>query len=172
MLQQNTTKIKSIKDEEYNNWLKELKNRFKKSQIKAAVKVNSELIRFYWSLGRDIVIMKSEAKWGSKFYETLSKDLKELFPNTSGFSIRNLQYMKQFYDLFSDIVILPQVGAKLGNEIMPQVGAQIFNVPWNHLKYIIDKVDGDKEKVLFFINEIIKNNWSRDVLSTFLNYRI
>ena len=127
MLQQKTTKIKSIKDEEYNNWLKELKNRFKQSQIKAAVKVNSELIRFYWSLGRDIVKMKSEAKWGSKFYDTLSKDLKEIFPNTSGFSVRNLHYMKQFYDLFSDIIILPQVGAKIGNEIMPQVGAKIGN---------------------------------------------
>lgn len=55
------------------------------------------------------------------------------------------------------------------NEITPQVGAQIFNVPWNHLKYIMDKVDGNKEKALFFVNETIKNNWSRDVLSTFLN---
>ena len=162
-------KITSINNEEYKNWLKELKNRFKQSQIKAAVKVNVELIRFYWLLGRDIVKMKSESKWGSKFYETLAKDLKELFPNTSGFSVRNLQYMKQFYELFADLKISPQVGAQTENEITPQVGAQIFNVPWNHLKYIMDKVKGNKEKALFFVNETIKNNWSRDVLSTFLD---
>ena len=69
-------KITSINREEYKIWLKELKNRFKQSQIKAAVKVNVELIRFYWLLGRDIVKMKSESKWGSNFYETLAKDLK------------------------------------------------------------------------------------------------
>lgn len=64
---------------------------------------------------------------------------------------------------------MPQVGAQMENEITPQVGALIFNVPWNHLKYIMDKVDGNKEKALFFVNETTKNNWSRDVLSTFLN---
>ena len=162
-------KVLSIIDCQYQDWLKELKTRYKKSQIKAAVKVNEELIKFYWMLGRDIVKMKSDYKWGSKFYETLARDLKELFPNTQGFSIRNLQYMKQFYELFPANIITHQVGAQFENESMPQVGAQIFLVPWNHIKCIMDKAKGNQEFALFYIKETIKNNWSRDILNNFLD---
>lgn len=162
-------KIISITDNEYKEWLIELKHRYKQSQIKAAVKVNSELLQFYWSLGRDIVKMKSDAKWGGRFYETLAKDLKELFPNTTGFSIRNLQYMKQFYELFPAVEITQQVAAQIENEITQQVAAQIFCIPWGHLCLIISKANNNRMKALFYINETIKNNWSRDVLSTFLD---
>ena len=162
-------KVLSIIDCQYQDWLKELKTRYKKSQIKAAVKVNEELIKFYWMLGRDIVKMKSDYKWGSRFYETLARDLKELFPNTQGFSIRNLQYMKQFYELFPANIITHQVGAQFENESMPQVGEQIFLVPWNHIKCIMDKAKGNQEFALFYIKETIKNNWSRDILNNFLD---
>lgn len=163
------SKIASINNEEYKNWLRELKNRFKQSQIKAAVKVNVELIRFYWLLGRDIVKMKSESKWGSKFYETLAKDLKELFPNVSGFSISNLGYIKRFYETFKESNAT-QVGGEIeSDEIRPQVGGEIFTIPWGHIKYILDKCYLDEKKALFFVNGTIKNNWSRDVLLTFLN---
>ena len=57
-------------DDEYIKWLKNIKNRFKKTQIKAAIKVNEEMLRFYWSLGRDIVEMQAESKWGSSFFDT------------------------------------------------------------------------------------------------------
>ena len=87
-------KVLSILDKDYQNWINNLKKRYKQSQIKAAIKVNSELIKFYWSLGRDIVKMKSETRWGSKFYESLSKDLRNTFPDATGFSIRNLNDMR------------------------------------------------------------------------------
>lgn len=34
------------------------------AQLKAAVKVNSELLRFYWKLGHDLVSLKAEERWG------------------------------------------------------------------------------------------------------------
>ena len=55
-------------DDEYIKWLKNIKNRFKKTQIKAAIKVNEEMLRFYWSLGRDIVEMQAESKWGKLIF--------------------------------------------------------------------------------------------------------
>ena len=101
------TKILSINDKDYQDWLVELKTRFKQSQIKAAIKVNSELIRFYWSLGRDIVKMKSETRWGQKFYQSLSKDLKELLPNCGGMSPSNLGYMfEKFRFLFLRFLVI------------------------------------------------------------------
>lgn len=150
-------KVLSILDKDYQNWIVDLKKRYKQSQIKAAIKVNSELIQFYWSLGKDIVKMKSESRWGSKFYETLSKDLREAFPDATGFSIRNLNDMRQFYELFPE------------NEIVQQVVAQITSVPWGHIVFIIRKVKRDSKKALFYIQKTIENNWSRSVLSCFLD---
>lgn len=150
-------KVLSILDNDYRNWIKELKSRYKQSQIKAAIRVNSELIRFYWELGKDIVNMKADVKWGSKFYENLSKDLKNEFPDAGGFSIRNLKYMKQFYEL------IPQ------NVIRQQVAAQLWMIPWGHIILIISKIGKNTEKALFFVQQTIKNNWSRSVLLNFLD---
>ncbi len=153
-------KLVSINDKEYANLIRDIKERYRQSQIKAAVKVNAELIQFNWMLGKDIVDMHAEAKWGTSFFETLSRDLKKSFSNAKGFSPRNLIYMKQFYSVFPAEESVPQVGA----QFMPQVGAQIFMVPWNHIKLIIDKCSKDKNKALFYVNACIKNNWSRAVL--------
>ena len=150
-------KIISIYEKEYLDWVSDLKKRYKQSQIKAAIKVNSELIKFYWSLGRDIIKMKSESKWGSKFYEVLSKDLKENIPDSFCFSIRNLRYMKQFYELFNE------------NEITQQVVAQIEKVPWGHIILLLNKVSNNLNKAIYYINKIVENNWSRSTLSTFLD---
>ena len=67
-------------DKDYTQWVKELSLRYRRSQIKAAVKVNREMLIFYWELGRDIVEMKAESRWGSGFMKNLSRDLKEVNP--------------------------------------------------------------------------------------------
>lgn len=150
-------KVLSILDVDYRNWIQELKSRYKKSQIKAAIRVNSELIRFYWELGRDIVKMKADVKWGSKFYVNLSKDLREQFPDSRGFSITNLKVIKQFYELFPE------------EQIGQQLVAQLSMIPWGHLMLIIGRVNKNIKKAQFYVQQIIKNNWSRNVLLNFLD---
>lgn len=106
------SKLLSI-NKEYAEWLKSLSQRFHQSQIKAAVKVNSELLKFYWSLGQDIVERGFENTYGSEFFKNLSLDLQEEFPNTKGFSPTNLGYIKRFYILYSNAMkISPQVEGK------------------------------------------------------------
>ena len=131
-------KLIPIFDGEYQNWLQDLKSRYKQSQIKAAVQVNSELLRFYWSLGRDIVKMKAESKWGSGFFESLSNDLRTAFKNSGGFSVRNLRSMKYFYCLFP----LDQDQEKEANPIWQQLVSKIFLIPWGHMIYIVRKAQG------------------------------
>lgn len=153
-----------IKDRDYINWIEGLKDRYRISQIKASIMINSELIKFNWLLGKDIVDMKAESKWGSSFFESLSIDLKKNFPNATGFTPGNLRYMKRFYLLFSN-EIHPQVGDEIvSREIHPQVGDKIFNLPWGHLKLIIDKCYEKPHMALFYANASIKNNWSRSIL--------
>lgn len=111
-----------VHDRQYQSWITDVSRRFRSSQIKAAMKVNDEMLRFYWALGRDIVSMKADSLWGNRFYEVLSKDLKRIIPESKGFSPRNLRYMRDYYLLFSsDSEILPQVVAKSHSDALEQM---------------------------------------------------
>ena len=59
-------------DKDYAFWIERLSQRYKQSQIKAATHVNSEMLQFYWSLGRDIVMLHAESRWGDKFVKTFA----------------------------------------------------------------------------------------------------
>ena len=109
-------------DMDYAQWIQNLKARYKLSQIKAATQVNSEMLRFYWTLGRDIVARDAENRYGSGFYENLCRDLKEALPEASGFSRQNLQYMKRMYLLYSeDIENRPQLAGISEGRNCPQL---------------------------------------------------
>ena len=168
-----TTLIKI--DGDYAEWIRNLSLRFKQSQIKAAIKVNSEMLRFYFSLGADIVNKKAESRWGDGFFKNLSKDLQNELPGVRGFSETNLRYSKYFYLLYNQtLTIHPQVGDKFYNQdfiISPKIGDQldIFQIPWSHHKYIIDKCKKDTDKALFYVRKTLENNWSRNVLLNFLD---
>ena len=84
-------------DKEYQQWLVELKQRIRQSQIKAALRVNTELLELYWSIGSDIVRKQSISNWGDSVIEQLSADLRIAFPEMKGFSARNLWYMKRWF---------------------------------------------------------------------------
>ena len=94
----------TIIDKDYAQWVEELCKRYRRSQIKAAVKVNREMLQFYWELGRDICAMKAESRWGSKFMTALSRDLKAMNPDAKCFSTTNLLYIKNFYCLYRPYV--------------------------------------------------------------------
>ncbi|MDE5801852.1 MAG: PDDEXK nuclease domain-containing protein [Lachnospiraceae bacterium] len=148
-------------DEEYRKWIEELGKRYKQRQIKAAVSVNQEMIGFYWSIGRDIVEKSAESKWGSGFFDNLSKDMKIILPEVQGLSSSNLRYMKKFYELYSDSNF-PQLVGDLSDK-------ELFSIPWGHHRVIIDKCKLNREKSIFFVKKTILNNWSRAVLLNFLD---
>jgi len=160
----------TILDPNYKDWVKELSLRYRKSQIKAAVKVNREMLSFYWSVGKDITEKEYDNKYGSAFYKNLSVDLIAELPNVEGLSERNLRYMKSFYTLYSSCMkTLPQSVAKSENEILPQLVAELSSVPWGHHRLIIDKCKGNVEMALFYIRKVNQEGWSRDMLLNFIS---
>lgn len=82
-----------IADGNYVQWVSAIKARFRQSQIKAAVRVNNALLEFYWSIGRDLVALKAEERWGSGIVKQFALDMREAFPDTTGFSYRNIRYI-------------------------------------------------------------------------------
>ncbi len=107
----------------YTSWLREIKEKISRAQIRAALAANRELILFYWDLGQSITQKLQENAWGNKVIERLSKDLSSEFPGIQGFSRRNLYYMKKFHEYFSEFSgvgkIVPPAGAQLKNQIVP-----------------------------------------------------
>lgn len=85
----------SILDKDYVQWVEDLSVRYRQSQIRASVKVNRELLRYYWELGRDIEEMHVEERWGQGVIKKLSIDLQHRNPNSTGLSIRNIYYCKK-----------------------------------------------------------------------------
>ena len=152
-------------DAQYREWISEVSKRFHQSQIKAAVKVNDEMLRFYWQLGKELHDRKDKFSYGQSFYKTISRDLRRELPDVKSFSETNLRYMQKFAELYSEISNLPHVGEDFrSEEIEP-----LFAIPWGHHKIIIDKCNGNPKKALFFVNQVIQNNWSRAVLLNFLD---
>ena len=166
---------------QYRQWIEELSRRYQRSQIKASLSVNMEMILFYWSLGRDIVEMNAENTYGSGFFDKLSMDLRTLIPSAKCFSPTNLRYMKRFYLLVAAMAKnLPQPGETsaekkdasaitVTSKNLPQAGAELMRIPWGHIKVLIDKCREDPHKVAFYAREIQENNWSRAVLMNWLD---
>lgn len=164
----------TIIDKDYAQWIEALSVRYRQSQIRAAVKVNSEMLKYYWDLGRDIVELNAEKRWGEKVMSRLSKDLREAMPDSKCFSMTNLLYMKNFYRLYNSVFeSTPQAGEQTTAQITPQVGEQlkdyIFSVPWGHHKLLIDKCRDNVEKAIYYVRQTVDNGWSRSMLLEFIN---
>ena len=170
----------TIIDKDYTRWVEDLSVRYRQSQIKAAVRVNQELLKYYWELGRDIEEMHVEERWGQSVIKNLSVDLQLKNPNSTGLSRTNIYYAKKFYLLYSQYLkVVPQVVGQLENgkaqqavkdspEIVPQPVGQLeemlFSIPWGHHRYLIDRYGTEPAKAFFYVKKTMQEGWSRDVL--------
>lgn len=148
-------------DTDYARWVEALGARFQSSRVGAALHVNREMLRFYWSLGEDMFRLQAEVRWGSGFMRNLESDLRDALPGVRGFSFTNLNYIKRFYLMFREVVPnFPQPGGKLSEDL--------FSIPWGHVKVLIDKFYGDSERAIYYLRKVRENNWSRAVLLNFV----
>lgn len=148
---------------EYAQLLGRLKERFRRSQIKAAVKVNTEMLEFYWSMGREISQLYQSAKWGTAFFDCLSLDLKTEFPNQTGFSPANIRYTKRWFEFYNQRdIILHQPGEEFRQQAVDELEmpVEFGQVPWKHHVYIFTHSKSVAE-ALFYIDKTIANGWSR-----------
>ena len=173
-----------IADKDYIEWLSDVKSRFRQSQIKAAIRVNTTMLEFYWSVGRDLVAMRAEQKWGAGVVKQFALDMRQAFPNETGFSHTNVKYMKRWYLFYyervtksqqaigllwdekshqlGDQIEIAEKGQRLGGQIeMPETFGR---VPWGQHTDIVSRCDS-LEEALFYVKSVLENGWSRPVLN-------
>lgn len=137
----------------YKEIFQDIKKEILKSQYKAMQAVNKELIFMYWNIGKVIL---ENSKWGNKFIDNLSVDLKLEFPNINGFSVRNLKYMRKIAEEYPDF--------KFVQEVLAQI-------TWYHNIILMDKIKDIKIRK-WYINETVKNGWSSSVLKMQIDTRL
>ena len=115
--------------QEYLSIIGKIKQEIKDAQYRAAVHVNADMLILYYDIG---CVINEHKSWGNKFIDNLATDIKIAFPESKGYSVRNLKYMAKFAETYSD------------REFVQQVVAQI---PWGHNIVLLDKVaDMDERK--------------------------
>lgn len=160
-----------LSDMDYVSWLSEVKQRFRNAQAKAMVRVNTDMLELYWSIGRDLVAMHPETKWGKGIVRQFALDMRNAFPNETGFSDTNVKYMRRWYDFYYQLIIIGhQSGDQLNKEFGHQSGDQLdmpkqFGlVPWRHHIEIFTK-SRTIDEALFYVKKTIEGNWSRSELN-------
>lgn len=162
---------------EYNVWIGGIARRFRQSQVKAATAVNVEMLKFYWSLGADIVRLEKNQPWGSKFMHRVSADLKAWMPEAKCFSRVNLYYMVRFFKLYAPAQVVQQILGEPANGSanspivqqpaeqsplqafitdFPNVCRLLFSIPWGHHMVLMDKFGNDQRTALFYVRKTVK----------------
>ena len=132
----------------YAELLTEIKDRIRTAQYAALKAVNKELIGLYWDIGKAIVERQEGETWGKSVVEKLSKDLRQEFPEHSGFSVRNIWYMRDFYLAYHKNKKLQPLVAEIG---------------WSHNLVIFEKCK-DRQEREFYIRMTRKFGWTKRVL--------
>jgi predicted nuclease of restriction endonuclease-like (RecB) superfamily len=133
----------------YDRFVEGIKQRIRAAQIKAALAANAELVLHYWEIGRDILASQKREGWGAKVIDRLASDIQREFPKLSGYSARNLKYMRAFAQAWPDREIVQQLGAR---------------IPWKHNCVLLDRLK-DNETRTFYIRKTVEHGWSRSILS-------
>ena len=130
---------------EYLSIIENIKSEIKAAQYRAAVHVNADMLLLYHDIG---CVINEHKAWGNKFVDNLATDIRIAFPESKGYSVRNLKYMAKFAETYPD------------REFVQTVSAQI---PWSHNIAILEKVKDPKQRV-WYIQKTAENGWSHNVL--------
>lgn len=142
----------------YATVLSDLKARIRSAQLKAAVAVNTELIRLYWDIGHVILQRQQAEGWGSKVIERLGDDLQREFPGQSGFSRQNIYRMRAFALAFApDAASVSQPARQF------EPPPAFLAIPWFHTVTIVEQVK-DTAARLWYAQATTAFGWSRAVL--------
>lgn len=152
---------KEIQNSEYiNSWIGAIKDKILEAQTRASFKVNAEMLQLYWEIGNAILDAQHTKGWGTQIIDKLSQEIKSNFTSATGFSVRNLKYMRAFAKEYPNFPIVQVPLAQTKNK---NVQVSLAQITWYHHISLLTKVKNIQERS-FYIAETAKNEWSRDVM--------
>lgn len=168
----------------YADLLEDLKDRIRRTQVRAVVAASRELIRLYWDIGREIVQRQEWEGWGAKVIDRLAADLHKAFPAQAGFSRANIHRMRAFYLAYTkELTVVAQAARQLTTAIVAQPVRQlpeqpaaitpapdglnlpqaVAEIPWGHNIVLFQQLKDPRQR-LWFAQKVAQHGWSRAVL--------
>ena len=133
---------------DYQDFVKEIKEKIYQAQMRAMQAVNRELLSLYSDIGKTIVEKQENLGWGRSVVENLSRDLQREFPGVKGFSARNLWLMRSCY-----------LEYKNETKLQPLVA----EISWSHNVILMEKCKDLLERE-FYVRMTKKYGWTKNVL--------
>jgi len=143
------SKAKQLIPADYAALLAEVKERVLAAQYAAHQAVNKELVTLYWDIGRLIASRQADAAHGAAIAEQLAADLRQEYPGVSGYSRRNVFYMREFYLAYRD---------------SPKVQPLVAQIGWTQNLIILQRCKDPRERE-FYIRMTKKFGWTKNVLT-------
>lgn len=137
-----------MNNKDYKGTLELIKHEIQTARFQVVKTITREHIELYWKIGKIILEKQDEEGWGKSIVEKISNDLQKDFPESNGFSTRNLWDMRRFYSRYAK------------DEKLRQLVAEI---PWGQNLLILTKIKDDKEAE-FYLRATKEYGWSRNVL--------
>ena len=141
---------------EYRAFIAQIKAEIETQRLSVVLSANASLICLYWRIGRAILAKQTAEGWGARVIDRIAADLKEAFPEMTGFSPRNIQYMRKFAECWPDFESVKQFAA---------------NIPWRSNIKLMDKLP-DTESRIWYARQTIENGWSSNVLELQIQGRL
>ena len=141
---------------DYPTLLRSIKQLVSTTRTRTLVAASAQMTMMYWQIGRMILDRQDAAKWGAKVIDRLSADLKKAFPGLSGFSPRNLKYMRKFAEAWPDESFVQRTVALIS---------------WRCNLSLLDKLKDAKVR-MWYAQEAAKNAWSKEWLDICIESRL
>jgi predicted nuclease of restriction endonuclease-like (RecB) superfamily len=141
--------------ESYAPFFAAIKERIARERVKAVLAANATMVLMYWDIGGQILEKQQVEGWGAKIIDRLSHDLKAAFPDMTGFSPRNLKYMRKFAESWPDRSIVQEVLAQ---------------ITWYHNLALLEKASTPEIR-LWYARKTVEYGWSRNILAIQIDSR-
>lgn len=167
----------------YGDLLADIKVRIREGQTRAVWAAKAEMLETYADVGRIISERQNEEAWGSGILQRLAKDLQNELSEIKGFSVRNLQFMVQFYkeyhvdSLITKRPVSQLKGSKKEQRPVVQLSDAenmkrlVSQIPWAHNIVLMQKIK-DMNVRHWYMQQILEQGWSRDVLVAMIKSKV
>lgn len=175
-IKRNMTKDKEIQNKgnrltdsfrSYATLLRQIKQRVLLAQQRSIYAANEEMLRMYWDIGSMLQQSQQADGWGKKTLQRLSVDLKNDYPEIKGFTVRNMQYMTQFFNEYNQELTMVKTHSApqsiITKSVISQLNGHNLTLPIKHLDWthnlVLMKQVKDIRARYWYMVQCITSHW-------------
>lgn len=143
---------------------RKIKQRVLLAQQRVIYAANEEMLRMYWDIGEMLQQSQQTDGWGKKTLQRLSVDLKNDYSEIKGFTVRNMQYMIQFFNEYNKELTMIKEVRLITKSLISQLNGYNFTLPikylaWTHNLVLMKQVKDIRARYWYMVQSIT-SHWT------------